>query len=219
MAAIALSNEGRLDGVENMARDRLLLAAAERGALSARVYRWNGPWVSLGMFQIPERDLLDPERVPWVMRPTGGKAVLHGHDETIGLAAPIDILGAESRSIKAIYRAIIRPIVRSLDTCGLPAVLAADRRSEDQTRAFRTADCFAHTSPNDVVDPATGVKVCGCALRVTDRAVLVQASIPNGCPLVDPQTVFAHAATPYLRSWDGERLSEALEAEIRLAFG
>lgn len=202
-----------------MARDRQLLVAAEAGVLAARVYRWDGAWVSLGMFQDPNRDLLDPERIPWVTRPTGGKAVLHGHDETIGLAAPIDLLGTEARSIKAIYRAIIRPIVRALEACGLPAVLAADRRPGHEPRALRTADCFAHTSPNDVVDPGTGFKVCGCALRVTERAVLVQASVPNGRPLIDPQTVFAHAATPFLRSWEGGRLAEALEAEIRIAFG
>ncbi len=206
-----------MDGVENMARDSQLLVDAERGVVAARVYRWDGPWVSLGMFQDPLRDLLDPKRVPWVMRPTGGKAVLHGHDETIGLAAPICLLGSESRSIKALYRAIIRPIVRALDACGLPAVLAADRLPGDRVHNVPTADCFAYTSPNDVVDPATGIKVCGCALRVTDRAVLVQASVPNGTPLVDPQSVFAHAATPCLRRWDGTRLAESLEAELRSA--
>ena len=41
------------------------------------------------------------------------------------------------------------------------------------------------------MDERTGVKVCGCALRMTDRTVLLQASIPVGPPLIDPARVFA----------------------------
>src|SRR5579862_8679410 len=87
------SHDGMLDGMTNMVKDTELLTGAEAGAAGCRVYGWDGPWVSLGRFQSPKRDLLSPENTHWVTRPTGGKAVLHGHDVTVGLAVPLDTLG------------------------------------------------------------------------------------------------------------------------------
>ena len=72
------------------------------------------------------------------------------------------------------------------------------------------ADCFAHVSANDLVDPDSGLKVCGCALRLTDKAVLVQASIPNGLPLVDPQTVFAMPSAHVAKRWNAEGFPDEL---------
>lgn len=200
-----------------MALDAGLLERAEEGEAGVRVYRWDGPWISLGMFQDPLRDLLDPDLVPWVMRPTGGKAVLHGHDETIGLAVPLEMLGIGSRSLKAAYRAVIGPIVEALNDCGLVCALA--EHTKFSGAGARTADCFAHTSPNDVVDPRTGMKVCGCALRLTERAVLVQASVPNGPPLVDPQRVFAQPQLAIGPEWDGDGLPKALRERLREQLG
>ncbi|MEX2243109.1 MAG: hypothetical protein WD716_04590 [Fimbriimonadaceae bacterium] len=180
-----------LDGDTNMARDAALLALAELGGVHARVYTWDGPWVSLGRFQRPERALRDHNAINWVVRPTGGKAVLHGHDVTVGFAANLRDLGMnddEARRISTVYRAATAPLIAALCNAGVPAVLAENTR---HTRnAGHTADCFAHVSPNDIVDPATGMKVCGCALRVTEGAVLLQASVPTTRPLVDPATVF-----------------------------
>src|ERR1044071_8581320 len=107
----------RFDGPFNMAHDARLLEQAERGVIGHRVYGWTGPWISLGCYQNPERDLLDSNLVPWVMRPTGGKAVLHGHDVTVGLTFPLVVLSDRSgepveklaRSIKAVYRLAIDP--------------------------------------------------------------------------------------------------------------
>ena len=70
------------------------------------------------------------------------------------------------------------------------------------------------SSPNDVVDELTGLKVCGCALRLTERAVLVQASLPNGKPLVPPETVIRNAALTY-REWDSRGFAPALERALR----
>lgn len=208
-----VTTDGRLDGVVNMERDRSLLVEAEKGIAGCRVYRWDGPWVSLGASQNPRRELLDSELAPWVMRPTGGKAVLHGHDETVGLAVPLDVLGVSSRSVKAAYRAVVGPLVEALNRCGLTCVLAEGTRYVGS--GPRTADCFAHVSPNDIVDPRTGMKVCGCALRLTEKAVLVQASIPNGVPLIDPQRLFAQPAVVNPVRWDGDSLAEALGESLR----
>jgi lipoate-protein ligase A len=186
-----IRNDGAADGRANMDADAALLAAAERGVPGGRVYSWSGVWVSLGRFQSAERDLIDPGHTAWVLRPTGGKAVLHGHDATVGLGLPLAMLDADPRSIRSVYRAVVRPLVAALNACGLPAALADDTRHAQ--RGARTADCFAFTSPNDIVDPTTGRKVCGCALRVTDRAVLLQASVPAGIPTVPPERLIRNA--------------------------
>ena len=208
-----LKRDGRLGGIANMRSDEALLEAAEGGYLGARVYAWDGVWVTLGRFQDPERDLVHAAETPWVMRPTGGKAVLHGHDVTVGLAVPMDLLeAADSRSIKSIYRVVIRPIVDALRACGVPAALAEDTRYSN--RGKHTADCFAFSSANDVVDERTGKKLCGCALRLTDKAVLVQASIPNGPPLVDPMSVIVNADSVQNLQWDDSNFPDAFETSL-----
>jgi len=196
-----------------MARDAVLLERAERGRAYARVYTWDGAWVSLGRFQRPERALRSPASINWVMRPTGGKAVLHGHDVTVGIALSLSDNGisqSESRRISAVYRRAVAPLVEALSRAGLPAVLA-DGTKYVKT-AGRTADCFAHVSPNDIVDPNTGAKVCGCALRVTASAVLLQASVPVSDPLVDPSELFA---SPHRFSGKRELDLDLLASELQ----
>ena len=199
------------DGPTNMSLDVGLLEQAEHGAVAGRVYSWRGPWVSLGKFQHPEIDLILP--IPHVMRPTGGKAVLHGHDATIGLAAPLALLGCSARDVKKAYRCIGKPIVEALRACGINAVLAEETRFVGA--GFKTADCFAFNSPNDIVDEATGKKVCGCALLLTQSSVLLQASIPNGKPLVDPRSVLREASDYVGPEWDSSGLADSLEHALR----
>lgn len=205
----------RRDGPTNMALDAELLAGADAGKLGFRVYGWDGPWVSLGCFQRPETALRPNCPIPWAIRPTGGKAVLHGHDITLGFAIPLAVLGdpaALSRSLRGVYRRAIQPIVAALRTCGLPAILAEDlldfNRRRDRSEG-KLADCFTVISANDVVLESTGAKVCGCALKMTQSAVLVQASIPAGPPLVDPAEVFEHPATIVATRWETARFEGA----------
>jgi len=146
------------------------------------------------------------------MRPTGGKAVLHGHDMTVGLALPLNVLGlsgAQSRSLVAVYKRVVGVLVEALQGCGVRAELGENttlHKSEGHT-----ADCFAHVAPNDIVDPSTGQKVCGCALKVTQSAVLVQASIPARRPLVGPETVFVKPSTSYWSQVDSQGFADSLE--------
>lgn len=198
------------DGPLNMGRDLEMLALAEAGRPAGRLYDWSAPWVTLGRFQHPQRALLPAAPTPWIMRTTGGKAVLHGHDLTLGFALPLAPLGLQERRLTAVYRAVIGPLIEALVASGRPAALG-------ETTPFvrsggHTADCFAHVAPNDVVDPATGAKVCGVALRVTSEAVLVQASLPVRAPAVDPAEVFASPWVPgSLVEVDPERLRAELE--------
>jgi len=196
-----------------MRRDLSLLENAEEGGGGCRVYGWDGAWVSVGRFQSADSDLVDPSRVRWVRRPTGGKAVLHGHDVTVGLAISLERLpSCDGRTIRSAYRAVIQPLIGAMQSCRLNAVLAAD--SPYSGRGRLSGDCFAFSSPNDVVDAQTGRKLCGCALRMTQRAVLLQASIPNGPPLVAPESVILNAQWVQPSSLDENEFAQALKAEL-----
>jgi lipoate-protein ligase A len=187
------------DGNANMSADRGLLDRAEAGELSARLYSWSSAWVTLGRFQDPERDLLPSCPIPATVRPTGGRGVLHGHDITVVIAVPLRLLGPEvgSRTVKRAYRLVVGPIIDALRASGIAAQLGEE--SQFGARTPRSADCFAHVAANDVVDQRTGSKVCGCALRLTESAVLLQASIPVGQPLIEPAQIFRDpAATAFV---------------------
>lgn len=211
--SVLVLQHGAADGEENMALDRSLAG----GRPVVRVYEWSLPWVTLGRYQDPESSLLPGCAVAWTRRPTGGKAVLHGHDLTVAVflpAAPGEL------SVKRAYRRLIQPIVSALQQVGVRAALG--EQTAFITRGLRTADCFRHVSPNDVVDPATGRKLVGCALRIDSTGVLAQCSIPVRAPLVPPEQVFREphrvggipedvADVPALR--------DALEAAFRAALG
>lgn len=214
-ASWRVDSDGPEGGQTHMARDALLLRMAERGQASVRVYSWSCPWVTLGRYQHASEALLEDSRIPWASRPTGGRAVLHGHDITIGLAAPLSALGLnDQRGLRAVYRAAIAPIVAAIRSCGVPAVLG-EAVKRDKGSLARSADCFLAVSSNDVVDERTGAKICGCAMRVTDRAVLVQGSLPVRPPLVDPSLVYQRPATLSLSQIDQAELVAAFQQILR----
>jgi lipoate-protein ligase A len=202
-------HDGVHSGPENMSRDSVLLANADQGSSGCRVYFWDGLWVSLGRFQTPERGLVDPNSTPWVKRPTGGKAVLHGWDLTVALAVPLAELPLKGvRNLQSVYRCTVRPIVLALQACGVDALLAAD--SHYCGSGTHSGDCFAFASPNDVVHRETGQKLCGCALRLTKDAVLVQASIPMRSPDVDPSSIIISAKALPVQPWDSSLFANHL---------
>ena len=204
--------DGIHDGPTNMERDIALLSYVRPGSVAWRVYGWVGPWVSLGASQKPERALLPGCEVPWVMRPTGGKAVLHGHDLTVGLCISLVDIGLHpySRDVEAAFLAAVGFLRDALRSCGV----WCDFSDGGRIRNHATTDCFAYASPNDLVD-SKGIKVCGCAQKLTDEAVLIQASIPCRAPLVDPSQTYERPGKVNWIDLDAERLSVALRESTR----
>lgn len=193
-----------------------MFRSAKQGVAGARVYRWDGLWVTLGRNQTAEGALVSPESTRWVMRPTGGAAVVHGSDITISIACPLAALGIDERQLRRIYRAVSDPIIRTLNACGLPSALAEDTPFVSANHAL--ADCFASKSRNDVVDPDTGRKVCGCALSVSHGAVLIQASIPYAPPIRPISEVVRDGQDQEVSGWDWEAAPGAFAGMIRDIF-
>lgn len=186
-----------------MARDRMLL---QRG-IGARVYTWSKPWVTLGCFQSASDAILSSAKVQWSRRPTGGRAVLHGHDVTVAMVLALD----EPRGVRIVYPVIVGILVKAIRSAGVPAYLGREFVGERPT--MRTADCFAAVSSNDIVNEL-GQKVCGCALKLTSTSILVQASIPVSEPLVDPGTVYAAPASIHPIDLDPQELVGSLKSVL-----
>lgn len=194
-----------LNGHANMQYDTELLDSADKFHTAfCRFYTWDGIWVSLGKFQNPNLDLKQPSEIRFVMRPTGGKAVLHGHDLTVSSAVSLKLIDENLRNVKSIYRLLINPIVTGLIKSGIQADLA-ENTIFAKTKSS-VSDCFKHISVNDVVDLKTGRKLVGCALKVTKTSALAQCSIPISLPKIDPATIFHHSHVPQPLEIDQEDL-------------
>ncbi len=181
-----------LDPAKAMAGDAAMLSFAEQGEASIRVYRWGEVCVTLGRNQRLDV-LVKPGETKWAHRPTGGAAVLHGHDVTLSAAIPL----TSRVKPRELYVVLARLAIEYLAHHGVKAQLAGGQGTRE-TPGY----CFAASSPGDVVEANSGIKICGCALRVTHRAALLQTSIPYTHPRIDPSEIIRgakHIGTPEWR--------------------
>lgn len=191
-----------------MATDTALLEAFLAGAIppTLRLYRWTSPAITYGLNQqLPNTLIQEAERlgVPLFRRPTGGKAVLHGHDLTIAL-----VWDSGARFPRQAYEQVLPTLIRAFQRVGVPATVGhAPPASPLST--YDGGDCFAVPSTSDIVHAETGQKLMGCALRVLQGATLLQASIPLQMPRLPTERLFgwAHPQPP---PYDEEALTAAL---------
>lgn len=164
------------DGPTNMRRDRELLEAATEGAVpTLRLYRWSRTTLTLGHGQRLER-AADPAAlaklgVPWVRRPTGGRALLHQPDElTYAFAAPRGVAPGVREAYFRIMEAIGEALARfvRLD----PLLLGALVRDTAPPRL----PCHAVATGHEL--SAEGRKLVSGAQRWRRGAFLQHGSIP-----------------------------------------
>lgn len=164
------------DGPTNMATDVALLrsVAGGRARPTLRLYRWKGPWVSLGYAQDARKavDLAACEEagVGLVRRPTGGKALLHGTDLTYCLTLP-DSHPVARTSVARSYLTISKALVDALALLGLEGTLA-DRESG---RGETTRACFEEHRVETV--SLGGRKLIGSAQARREGGLLQHGSI------------------------------------------
>jgi lipoate-protein ligase A len=143
----------------------------------------------------------------WTIRETGGAAVLHGHDLTVAIAIPL----SGTVGVRAVYRYLVTPLVLSLQDVGLDAILGEDAGFADRKTG---AYCFLGKSENDVVSISTAQKLCGCALRVTREAAMLQASIPLREPLVPARKQIRDSGNDSWVNLDQDGLIQSLQVRI-----
>ena len=159
-------------GWANMAIDQTLLDRAELlGESWLRLYAWEPHCLSFGRHE-PATRRYDAERIAalgidTVRRPTGGRAVWHGHELTYAVAAP----GPRFGSLQEAYLEIHDMIGEALGELGIDAVLASSRRAVP----LDAGACFSQPTGGEVL--VGGRKVVGSAQLRQGGALLQHGSI------------------------------------------
>lgn len=162
-----------------MAVDEALAEAVAAGTSAPvlRLYRWHPPCLSLGAsqpFSVADADFCGRHGVDLVRRPTGGRAVLHHHELTYLVAAPLgECLG--TRELQGAYAAICRALVAGLRRLGVDARLADAVPAAGLIRPTQAVPCFIGPAPGEVT--AGGRKLVGSAMRRVGNAILQHGSI------------------------------------------
>ncbi len=163
-------------GAENMARDTALQARAARTSETVfSIYSWSRPTLSFGRHQ-PATGLYDLDRirdadVDVVRRPTGGRAILHHHEVTYSVTAPIH----DAASLRATYSRINRILLAGFTRLGVSAEVATSaKRAESPS----VRPCFETPGEGELV--AAGRKLVGSAQWRDEGALLQHGSILVG---------------------------------------
>lgn len=186
-----LIRDGDHDAATNMGIDEAVMSAHALGGCppTLRLYGWERPSISLGYFQDLSRGGIDlgyceEAGIELVRRPTGGRAVLHGHDLTFSIVIAETGIPSESRSVLGSHAWLMGGIVEAFRLLGVDARLGGVTGAA----SMKSADCFAHAAACDIV--AGTHKVAGSAQVRRRGVILEQGSIPFRRPEIEPQRVF-----------------------------
>ncbi len=203
-----------------MSRDAVMLERASRPAI--RFYGWSEPSISLGKHQQVSRAVHAARccelGVRIVRRPTGGKAVLHGHDLTFSVALPLSLLPRDRTSVGASHCLIMGAVATALKQLGVTVRHGFDVPS---VPSLSPADCFLHVSEADLAYE-DGTKAAGGAQARSRSGLLQQVSIPLGSPRVPPNEVFVGPTAPIgnrLSGLDIEELQRCIAVHLARAIG
>jgi lipoate-protein ligase A len=166
----------------NMAVDEELLARAQAGEKSPvlRLYTWDPPAVSLGRFQKLESavDADACKRLGFdiVRRITGGRAVLHYHELTYSIVAPLDC-PLFPPTVLGTYRVIAAGLLAGLRNLNIMAEMVSrgERHSPLVKNNAKEPSCFSSSSWYEIV--VKGRKIVGSAQRRMPNAFLQHGSI------------------------------------------
>ena len=191
-----LIEDGPGDGKLNMAIDRAILTACERGQAPAtlRLYGWEKPTLSIGYSQNKLRDVdtvqCERRNIPIVRRFTGGRALLHQYELTYSLVAPIPHPRFPG-NLAGAFGAVSKAVIFSLEKADVPRpeISGKDKRSLGNGNK-RSPACFS--TPNHWEITVKGKKLAGSAQRRLNGAFLQHGSI-----LLDWDPELAHSLLRY----------------------
>lgn len=169
-------DDGSHDAEYNMALDYAIAVYVKKkkSKPTLRLYGWNKPSVTLGIFQTTEKINLDYcyfEGIPVVRRPTGGRGILHYDELTYSFSSQYrEIFGG---GLFQSYYKLALVFKRAFELTGINAEISFTRR----TRVFHGSPlCFKSTSYGEV--SFNGEKIIGSAQRRWRDGFLQQGSIP-----------------------------------------
>jgi lipoate-protein ligase A len=162
-----------MSGAGNMGLDEALLYRARAtGECVFRVYTWLRPTLSLGRNQ-QARGRIDPARardggVDIVRRPTGGRALLHHHEVTYSVTAPV----RREESVRDWHERVNGVLLAAIRSLG---VRAEPAMASGRTPTPGSASCFQRPDAGEIV--VDGRKLVGSAVLKEGAALLQHGSI------------------------------------------
>ena len=171
--------DGALPGARNMARDMAILEAVSTGQASPtlRLYGWDPPCLTLGRHQgldAADLEFCRREGIDVVRRPTGGRALLHHHELTYSIVAPLGE-GPLPRALQDAYRLICGALVQAMRSLGVDAELTGGEVNLELPGPRTTVPCFEAPAGGEVV--VGGRKLVGSAMRAHAGAILQHGAI------------------------------------------
>ncbi len=174
-------NAGLNTGGFNMAFDIYLANNCEPDEAFLRFYRWNPYCISLGANQklssIDERKA-EADDIDVVVRPTGGRAILHSEELTYSVILPLSKIS----SVRNIYYEINLALADGLKQYDPALSLVELETTQPDFPSFykeeKSAVCFAVPAKSEL--KFCGKKLVGSAQRKLDGTVLQHGSILCG---------------------------------------
>ncbi len=190
-----LIKDSPMDGELNMAIDRAILTACDRGQSPAtlRLYGWRRPTLSIGYSQNKLRDIdtaqCERKNIPIVRRFTGGRALLHQHELAYSLVAPVPH-SMFPGNLTGAFCAVSNAVIFSLQKVGVakPEMSGKDKRSRGNGK--HSPACFS--TANHLEITVRGKKLAGGAQRRLHGAFLQHGSI-----LLDGDPELSHSLLRY----------------------
>lgn len=175
-------DSGPCSAFYNMALDEAVAVAvrADNARPTLRFYEWNVPSVSLGCFQ--KIGDIDTEycrqcNIPFVRRPTGGRAILHGDEITYSFSVKTND-GLFSGGLFDSYKKISAAFEKAFLKIGLgPELkLLKDNRHTVTENMRKSPLCFQSLSYGEI--SVMSGKIIGSAQKRWPDGLLQQGSIP-----------------------------------------
>jgi len=174
-------NSGANTGRYNMDYDLQLAKNFKDDEIVLRLYRWNPYCISLGANQSPDSinsELTSQDNIDLVIRPTGGRAVLHAEELTYSVIYPLDSLS----SARDIYCQLNLALLKGLKI--YDSRLSSFQLENHQPnfaeiyKQENNAVCFAVSAKSEI--KYSGKKIVGSAQRKFEKVVLQHGSILCG---------------------------------------
>jgi lipoate-protein ligase A len=198
-------NSGSNTGRYNMDYDLQLAKNYKDDEIVLRLYKWDPYCISLGANQSPDSinsKLAHQDNIDVVIRPTGGRAVLHAEELTYSVVYPLDFFS----SAKDIYCQINLAILKGLKIYDSRlSSFELENHQPDFAEIYKkenNAVCFAVSAKSEI--KYSGKKIVGSAQRKFEKVLLQHGSILCG--------PFHKKITNYLNLKDEKK--EEIEKEI-----
>jgi lipoyl(octanoyl) transferase len=176
-----LINTGANTGKYNMDFDLHLANNSKPGEAVFRLYRWKPYCISLGANQQTSSvntGKAAADNIDIVVRPTGGRAILHAEEITYSVIIPLE----ENSSARNIYNEVNSALLAGLELYDQKLALAALENMQPDFASFYKQDlsavCFAASAKSEI--KYTGKKLVGSAQRKLKNAVLQHGSVLCG---------------------------------------